>query len=226
MKGNLKADYDVIVMAAQNINRAAVLAAPAARPQPYQKSDKYKFLGMYGETPDMSGGFGQAGVTAFEQFLDGGGTLITTLGAIRFPIEFGFAHSIDTEPLTGVNAQKPLVHAEIMRTDHPVFYGYQSKTFPIKFEGNTGVPRWRRRPGQRAGPVRRRRFVGAERPDGRRRQHQAAGIRHRRAERAQRQGTRASCSRTTPSTAGRTTASSTWCSTRSSTGTTCRRLRH
>src|SRR5205823_3421716 len=55
-KGNLKNDYDVIIMAAQNVNRASVLAPPAARPQPYQKTDKFQFLGMYGETPDMSGG--------------------------------------------------------------------------------------------------------------------------------------------------------------------------
>jgi zinc carboxypeptidase len=133
MKGNLKADYDVILMAAQTINRVAVLATPAAKPQPYQKSDKYKFLGMYGETPDMTGGFGAAGVTAFEQFLSGGGTLIATLGAVRFPIEFGFAHTVDTEAPTGVTAQKPLIQAEIKRTDHPVFYGYEKPVFPVKF---------------------------------------------------------------------------------------------
>ena len=75
-KGNLRKKYDVILMAAQNINRQAVLQAPAARPQPYQKSEKYKFLGMYGETPDMSGGFGQDGVDAFAKFLEAGGTLI------------------------------------------------------------------------------------------------------------------------------------------------------
>ena len=132
-KGHLKADYDVIVMAAQNITRSAVLAPPAAKPQPYQKSDKYRFLGMYGETPDMTGGFGQAGVTAFEQFLSEGGTLIATLGAVRFPIEFGFAHTVDTEAPTGVTAQKPLVVAEIKRPDHPVFYGYEGATFPVKF---------------------------------------------------------------------------------------------
>ena len=57
-KGNLKADYDVIIMAVQNINRAAVLAKPAAKPVPYKKSDKYKSLGMYGESPDITGGFG------------------------------------------------------------------------------------------------------------------------------------------------------------------------
>ncbi|HEV8613367.1 MAG TPA: hypothetical protein VGQ73_07640, partial [Gemmatimonadales bacterium] len=132
-QGNLKADYDVILMAAQNINRAAVLAAPAAKPQPYQKSEKYQFLGMYGETPDMTGGFGPAGVTAFEQFLSEGGTLIATLGAVRFPIEFGFAHTIDTENPAGVTAQKPLVQAEIKRPDHPVFYGYEKTIFPVKF---------------------------------------------------------------------------------------------
>ncbi|HEY9226187.1 MAG TPA: hypothetical protein VIP11_06045, partial [Gemmatimonadaceae bacterium] len=132
-KGNLKNDYDVIVMAAQNINRTAVLAPPAARPQPYKKTPKLQFLGMYGESDDISGGFGQAGVEAIEKFLDGGGTLITALQAVRYPIEFGLARSIDTESPTGVNAQKPLIQAEITRTDHPVFYGYEKKIFPIKF---------------------------------------------------------------------------------------------
>ena len=57
LQGNLRGKYDVILMAAQNINRQSVMQPKAARPQPYQKSEKYKFLGMYGETPDMSGRF-------------------------------------------------------------------------------------------------------------------------------------------------------------------------
>ena len=133
MQGDLKRDYDVIVMAAQPLAKTNVMAPKAARPQPYKKSDKYKFLGMYGETDDMTGGFGQAGVSAFEKFLENGGTLITTLQAVRFPIEFGFARSVDTESPTGVNAQKPLIQAEIKRPEHPVFYGYEKKIFPIKF---------------------------------------------------------------------------------------------
>jgi hypothetical protein len=132
-KGDLKKDYDVIIMAAQNVSRASVLAAPAAKPQPYQKTDKYRFLGDYGSTADMSGGFGQAGVEAIEKFLDNGGTLITTLQSVRYPIELGLARSFDTETPAGVVAQKPLIQAEILRTDHPVFYGYDKKIFPIKF---------------------------------------------------------------------------------------------
>jgi hypothetical protein len=132
-KGDLKKDYDVIIMATQNLGRSQVLAAPAARPSPYMKNDKYKFLGMYGETPDTTGGFGMAGVEAFQQFFEAGGTLIAAEGSVTFPIEFGFAHSVDTESVQGVNAQKPLVQAEITRTDHPVFYGYADKIIPIKY---------------------------------------------------------------------------------------------
>jgi len=139
MQGGLRNDYDVIIMAAQPIARTNVMAQPAARPQPYRRTDRYRFLGMYGETDDMTGGFGQAGVTAFEQFLQGGGTLITTLQATRFPIEFGFGRSLDLETPSGVNAQKPLVQARIQRPDHPVFYGYADTIFPIKYGQNAQV---------------------------------------------------------------------------------------
>jgi len=132
-KGNLKADYDVILMASQNVSRAQVMSSANTRPNPYQKNDKYKFLGMYGETADTSGGFGQDGVDAFQKFLEAGGTLIATDTAVRFPIDFGFAKTIDTENIPGINAQKPLVQAEIVKTDHPVFYGYASNIIPIKY---------------------------------------------------------------------------------------------
>ena len=132
-KGNLKADYDVIIMAAQTVNRQTSLAPAAAHPTPYLKSDKYKFLGMYGETPDMSGGFGQEGVDAFARFLEGGGTLIAAGNAVRFPIEFGWARTFDTETVAGINAQRPIVQSEIVRTDSPVFYGYASRNLPVKW---------------------------------------------------------------------------------------------
>lgn len=124
-KGNLKADYDVIIMAAQQLGRAQVMQKPAARPSPYLPSEKFKFLGMYGETPDTTGGFGQPGVDAFNQFLEGGGTLITAAASTSFPIDFGYAHSIETERVTGVTEQKPLVEAKIVKPDSPIFYGYE-----------------------------------------------------------------------------------------------------
>jgi hypothetical protein len=135
--GNLRADYDVIVMPTQQANRQAVFQAPAARPVPYMKDSQYKFLGMYGESPDISGGMGGEGVDAIAKFLDGGGTLITMGDAVRFPAEFGLARSVDTSGSTSANfyAPRPIVQAEVLRLDHPVFYGYTEKMMPIKYLG-------------------------------------------------------------------------------------------
>jgi zinc carboxypeptidase len=136
-KGNLRADYDVIVMPTQTAGRAAVFAPPAARPVPYVKSDKYKFLGMYGSSDDITGGFGAEGVDAFQQFLNGGGTLITMGNAVRFPTEFGLARTVDASGSTSNTfyAPRPIVNAEVLRLDHPVFYGYTDKIMPIKYLG-------------------------------------------------------------------------------------------
>ncbi len=135
VKGNLKADYDVIVMAYQQINRQTVMQTPAARPVPYLKTPKFQFLGMYGESPDVTGGFGQPGVDAFAAFLEAGGTLIAAHNAVRFPIEFGFTRTVDTDQVSGITAQRPLVKAEISKTDHPVFYGYSKTDFAVKYVG-------------------------------------------------------------------------------------------
>ena len=57
------------------------------------------------------------GKDGLRSWMQGGGTLITAHNASRFPVEFGFARSVDIEtfPQTAVNAQKPLIRAEIWR---------------------------------------------------------------------------------------------------------------
>jgi len=145
MQGDLEKDYDVIIMAMQTIGRTQVMQPKAARPQPFKMSDKYKFLGMYGSTDDMSGGFGQAGVDAFTKFFDAGGTLIAVQRAMQFPIDFGFARTADVENIQvagsdngsgqGIVAQRPLIKADIKKPGSPIFYGYADTTIPIKFLG-------------------------------------------------------------------------------------------
>lgn len=99
------------------------------------KNAKYKFLGMYGESSDITGGIGGEGVEAFARFLDAGGTVIAMGNAVRFPSELGLARTVDTSGSTSAQfyAPRPLVHAEILRLDHPVFYGYTEKLMPIKY---------------------------------------------------------------------------------------------
>lgn len=137
VQGNLRRDYDVILVAEQNLSKQAVMQAPAARPVPYQQSDKYKFLGMYGSSPDITGGFGQKGVDAFAAFIEAGGTLIAVGDAARLPIEFGWAGTVDKTPVPGLTSQRPLVEAEIVRPENPVFYGFGKTTIPVKYVGGT-----------------------------------------------------------------------------------------
>ena len=136
-QGNLRRDYDVILVAEQNLSKATVMQAPASRPVPYKKDPTYKFLGMYGETDDITGGFGQAGVDAFGAFLEAGGTLIAIGESARLPIEFGWARTVDKKPVVGLTAQRPLVEATISRPEHPVFYGFGKTTIPVKYVGGT-----------------------------------------------------------------------------------------
>jgi hypothetical protein len=134
-QGDLRTDYDVIVMPTQNAGRSAVFAPPAARPVPYTKNEKYKFLGMYGETDDLTGGMAAEGVEAFQRFLDGGGTLVTMGNAVRFPTELGMARTVDASGSTSsaFYAPRPIVNAEVLRLDHPVFYGYTERIMPVKY---------------------------------------------------------------------------------------------
>ena len=135
--GNLRASFDVIVMPTQPANRQAVFAAPAARPVPYMKTDKFRFLGDYGSSPDITGGMGGEGVEAFAKFLEGGGTLICTGGAVQFPTELGMARTVDASGQTtsAFYAPRPLINAEIVRPEHPVFYGYTERIIPLKYLG-------------------------------------------------------------------------------------------
>ena len=134
-RAGLRADYDVIVIPSQNLNRQAVFQPPAARAVPYIKDAKYKFLGMYGESPDITGGFGGEGVDAFVRFLDDGGTLIAMGNAARFPAELGLARTVDSSASASAQfyAPRPLVQGEILRPEHPVFHGYKDKLIPIKY---------------------------------------------------------------------------------------------
>jgi hypothetical protein len=136
-EGNLRADYDVIVMPTQTATRQSVFQPPAARPVPYMKGTKYRFLGIYGESPDITGGMGGEGVDAFAKFLDAGGTLIAMGDAVRFPTDLGLARTVDASATTSRDfyAPRPIVNAEIVRLDHPVFYGYTDRNIPVKYLG-------------------------------------------------------------------------------------------
>jgi hypothetical protein len=135
-QGGLRQDYDVILIPSQSRSGKALVfdVEPKARPLAYRRTDRFRFLGAYGESDDISGGMGLAGVVELQKFLDEGGMIITLGAASFFPAEFGLARRLDaSRPSSQFYAPGPIVEAEILKPEHPVFYGYDSKTLPVRY---------------------------------------------------------------------------------------------
>lgn len=137
-KGDLKGAYDVIIVPHQagSGKRLVFDVENRGRPIEYKKSDRFRNLGMYGESDDITGGMGLDGVAEFEKFVKAGGVLVTLGGSSYFPAEFGLAPKVDaTRASAQFYAPGPIVDAEVLKPDHPIFYGYDKKMLPVRYAG-------------------------------------------------------------------------------------------
>ena len=137
-QGNLRGSYDVIVIPNQGRGAKGLVydiePRPGKPPLAYTKTDQFKNLGMYGESPDITGGMGLEGVVELRKFVDAGGVMITLGTASSFPAEFGITRDVDagrTSPQ--FYAPGPIVEAEILHTSNPIFYGYSETTVPVRW---------------------------------------------------------------------------------------------
>ncbi len=141
-QGNLRGAYDVIVMPSQGGRGGGAKGIIFdVEPRPgktfaYQKDPQYPSLGMYGESDDITGGMGLQGAGEFEQFVRQGGLLITLGAASYFPPQAFIARTVDAAaPTAAFYAPGPIVEAEILRPEHPIFYGYTERTVPVRWAG-------------------------------------------------------------------------------------------
>jgi len=135
-RGNLRDAYDMILIPNQGGSgkRLVFDIEPKSKPIPYTKTDQFKTMGAYGSSDDITGGMGLAGVAEIEKFVNDGGLLVTLGTASYFPAEFGLTRRIDagrTSPQ--FYAPGPIVEAEILKSEHPIFYGYTNKTIPVRY---------------------------------------------------------------------------------------------
>jgi Zinc carboxypeptidase len=136
LAGRLRDKYDVIVVPSQGRSGKGLVfdIAPVGKPLAYRRTAQFKSLGMYGESDDVTGGMGLAGVLEIERFIEAGGVLVTLGGASFFPAEFGLARRVDAgRPSAQFYAPGPIVEAEITQPSHPIFYGYAEKTVPVRY---------------------------------------------------------------------------------------------
>ncbi|MDX2039770.1 MAG: M14 family zinc carboxypeptidase [Acidobacteriota bacterium] len=135
-QGNLREAYDMILVPNQGRSGKGLVfdRDPVRKPLAYTKSNDFKSQGVYGESEDITGGMGLAGIAEFEKFIGAGGLLVTLGQASYFPAEFGLTRTIDASRTSAqFYAPGPIVEAEILKADHPLFYGYTSKTIPVRY---------------------------------------------------------------------------------------------
>jgi hypothetical protein len=135
-KGDLKSAYDVVVVPNQAGSGKRLVFDVENRGEPiaYTKTDKFKNLGMYGESDDITGGMGVEGLAEFEKFVKAGGVLVTLGTASYFPADFGLAPRVDAGR-TSAQFYSPgaIVDAEILQPESPIFYGYDKKIIPVRY---------------------------------------------------------------------------------------------
>ncbi|MGE5814440.1 MAG: M14 family zinc carboxypeptidase [Acidobacteriota bacterium] len=135
-KGNLRSQYDVIIVPSQGFNAKAIVydIDVKGKPLAYTKTDTFKNLGIYGESDDIRGGMGLEGVLEFQKFLNEGGLLVTLGTASYFPPEFGIVDDVEASRTSPqFYAPRPIVEAEILKPNNPIFYGYTKTKIPVKY---------------------------------------------------------------------------------------------
>jgi hypothetical protein len=135
-QGNLRSAYDVIVIPSQGGSAKALVydIAPKNKPLAYTKTAEFKFLGDYGSSDDISGGMGLEGAVEFRKFVEAGGVLITLGQASAFPAEYGITRTVEAgRPSAQFYAPGPIVNAEVLRPENPIFYGYTERTLPVRW---------------------------------------------------------------------------------------------
>ncbi len=135
-EGDLKGAYDVIVIPHQAGSGKRLVFDIESRGTPiaYKKSEQFKYLGMYGESDDITGGMGIQGVAEFDKFAKAGGLLVTLGTASFFPADFGLTPKVDAaRPSAAFYSPGAIIDAEILQPESPIFYGYDKKTIPVRY---------------------------------------------------------------------------------------------
>jgi hypothetical protein len=141
-QGNLRAAYDVIVIPSQGGRGGGAkglifdIDPRSGKTFAYTKDAAFPTLGAYGESQDIAGGMGLAGVAELDKFVNSGGVLITLGAASYFAPETFITRTVDAARTTAAfYAPGPIVEAEILLPEHPIFYGYQERVVPVRWAG-------------------------------------------------------------------------------------------
>jgi hypothetical protein len=129
-RGGLRGRFDVILFPNTDDGLKDIVGGidPRHSPLAYTKTPQFPSHGSPTASADITGGFGWRGVQNLEDFVRGGGVLVTLGGASTLPLDGGIAREVRRASVKDVFTPGSELRARFRRPDHPIAYGYQERT--------------------------------------------------------------------------------------------------
>jgi hypothetical protein len=127
--------FDVLLLPhVSGDSHAIVNGLPMAGPPvPWKKSAETPNLGVYDSTDDVRPGIGLGGMARLQQWIDGGGVLITEGATAAVPVDYGIAGGVDIVSPRQLRVRGSVVRAVLRDRRSPIAYGY-ADTLAVYFD--------------------------------------------------------------------------------------------
>lgn len=133
-RGNLRDRFDVVVVpnVRGDFSRLVHGIDPGYGPLAYTKTADYPSHGIPNASRDITGGMGFEGLLELQRFVEAGGVLVALANGGRLVVDGGIARRV--ERTGGQSTPGSELRAKVLRTDHPLAYGYAEEV--SVFRGN------------------------------------------------------------------------------------------
>lgn len=134
-RGGLAGRFDVLLFpnTRGDLRRIVHGLDPALGPLAYTQTAETPSHGVPNASPDITGGMGFAGLSELARFVERGGVLIALGNAGTLAVDGGLVRRVD-RVRGDFNTPGSELQARVLRSAHPVVYGYEE--YPTVFRGN------------------------------------------------------------------------------------------
>jgi hypothetical protein len=128
--GGLAKRFDVIIFPNTDDGLKNIINGidPKFSPLAYTRTEEYPDLGSPTSSKDITGGLTWQGIQHIEDFVCGGGMLVTLGGASELPLDGGIARDVARARVKNVYTPGSELQVRFRRPDHPLAYGYPEIT--------------------------------------------------------------------------------------------------
>jgi len=123
---NLKAKYDVIILAPVNRGTAAIISGMPmwGNAIPWKTTSLTPNLGKTDETDDIRPGLGLSGISNLQKFVQSGGLFITVDDTTDLAVSYGFAPGVSVARSQRLRAVGDILRLKTVDAKSPITYGY------------------------------------------------------------------------------------------------------